>query len=126
MKPILIIDDDFDNCEAMVQLLKIWGYEAAAASTASEGLSTVQSDEVSLLLLDEHLPDGTGLELCRQIRQVNKEVPIIFYCGEDREGFSEKALKAGAQACLEKPQGIYELKGIIARLIEREPRKAGA
>ena len=72
---------------------------------------------VDLYLLDTRLPDGSGIDLCRQIRSEDLYSPIIFYSGEARPEMIEEAMKAGAQAYLKKPIDPFEVGETIAGLI---------
>lgn len=112
---ILFIDDDEDTCEMMGILLGMEGYEALSASSVSEGLRLVRAESFDLILLDWHLEDGTGVDLCRMIRAFDGEIPIFFYTGVAYEPELKKALKAGAQGCFVKPVNVTDLMRTVSR-----------
>jgi two-component system, NarL family, response regulator DevR len=66
--------------------------------------------------LDNWLPDGTGVELCRLIREFDPHNPILFYSAAGYARDIEDALSAGAQAYLVKPVSLDELKQAVAQL----------
>jgi len=116
---ILFVDDNEDTCVAMTLLLGISGYEVMPATTAAEGLSLAKRQHFSLYILDNQLPDGTGIELCRQIRTFDARTPILFCSGAVEEAEQQRALAAGAQAYLTKPGEFDALEPTIARLLKR-------
>jgi DNA-binding response OmpR family regulator len=115
---ILCIEDDEDTCEMLTFALQPSGYEVVSAQTGEDGLSKVLSESFDAILMDTNLPDISGIELCKQIRESDINLPIIFYSGEARPDKIEEAMKAGAQAYLKKPVDPFEVEKIIANLLE--------
>lgn len=77
----------------------------------------MEAHHFSLFIFDSVLPDGSGVELCRRVRQFNQRTPIIFYSGLAYEADIIKALRDGAQAYLVKPLDLSELIESIENLI---------
>jgi len=102
-KLILCIDDDEDTCDLIVAILGMEGYQVDLASSIAEGLEKTKHNCYTLILLDVQLLDGSGIELCREIRLFDSKTPILFYSGEGRESHIQTALAAGAQGFLIKP-----------------------
>ena len=100
---ILCVEDDLDTQEMLQILLSERGYEFASAGTCSAALRLVREKKIALLVLDNSLPDGTGVELCQQVRKFDKQLPIIFVSGSAHEIERFEALKSGANAFLTKP-----------------------
>jgi CheY-like chemotaxis protein len=117
-KRILVVDDDADTCEMMRVLLKILGYEAASVQTAAEALTVAASRQFDLYLTDAFLTDSSGLELCRQLKRLTPEVPVIFVSGAARESDQLEGIRAGAAMYLTKPIEVEELENALASLIE--------
>src|SRR4029453_18284524 len=67
---ILCVDDHEDSSSMMKVWLEMWNYEVALAGTAADGLHLAQSEPFDLYLLEAHLPEVSGLELCKQICRV--------------------------------------------------------
>ena len=116
-KRVLCVDDDDDTCSMLCGLLGLVGCEASAAGTAAEALEAIAGGGFNLYLLDNWLPGGSGLELCRKIRETDPSTPIVFYSGADRESEREEALAAGAQAYLVKPGDVAALVETVRRLL---------
>ena len=113
---ILCVEDDRDTCE----LIGILFSESAVAfaHTAREGTRLFESREFDLCILDNWLPDGSGIELCRRFRQLNKSVPIVFASAAGYKTDIEKALEAGAQEYLVKPYEPEKLQKIVKKLLD--------
>jgi DNA-binding response OmpR family regulator len=116
-KHILYIEDHEDTCELVSFVLQQREYEVTTSSTISNGVRLACENSYDLYLLDSWLPDGSGLELCRQIRQFDGRTPILFYSAAAYEIDRELALNSGAQGYLTKPTLNTELCDIVSRLI---------
>ena len=84
-------------------LLGLGDYQVATAGTLADGLNLARSGQFDLYLLDFKLPDGTGLQLCREIRSFDPLTPIIICSGRTGLEDRQAALGAGAHAYLAKP-----------------------
>ena len=125
-KRCILCVEDRETCELIDFLLSYseYDYVLRTAITAAEGLLLAQSEQFDLCLLDLRLPDGSGLELCRQIRSLHPHTPILFYSRIAHEAYRQEALNAGAQEYLVKPQSMSALIEVIARLF-RQAKSAG-
>ena len=82
MKPrILHVDDDPDIRLLISASLHEFGYVVATAGTNEEALELAKRLKFDLCILDIKLPDGTGIELCQQLRELQPGVPIVYYSG---------------------------------------------
>lgn len=115
---ILYIEDHDDTRELVTLVLAQKSYEVITGSTIASGVALAGAERFDLYLLDSWLPDGSGLELCKQIRQFDKTTPILFYSAAAYATDSELALECGAQAYLVKPSQPTELCDLITNLIE--------
>jgi DNA-binding response OmpR family regulator len=116
-KIVLCVDDDRDSCELAEAVLGLVNYQVDFALCIEEGLKKARQNRYDLILLDLIFLNGSGAELCQQIRQFDKQTPILFYSGEAREYHIQKALGAGAQGYLVKPVDPADLlKSVIAHL----------
>lgn len=100
----------------MKVLLGSYGYEPVIASSVADALNSARSGELALCILDHWLTESSGVELCRQIRAFDSQMPIMFYSGAAYATDIKKGLDAGAQAYLVKPD-FDHLKPTIDRLI---------
>lgn len=93
------------------------GYEVHHALSVSDGLAKARRGGFDLILLDWSFEDGTGLDLCRQVRAFDAQTPILFYTGEIDENSIAMAMKAGAQEYLIKPVAVESLLHAIAEYV---------
>ena len=115
---VLYIEDHEDTRELVTLVLEQRSYEVVTGSTIKSGVALAGSGQFDLYLLDSWLPDGSGLELCKKIREFDKATPILFYSAAAYEGDRDLAIKSGAQAYLIKPSQPSELCNLVTRLIE--------
>ena len=115
---VLYIEDHEDTRELVQLVLEQRSYEVVTGATIESGIALAGSQHFDLYLLDSWLPDGSGLDLCRQIREFDKATPILFYSAAAYEIDKDQALNCGAQAYLIKPSQPSELCKLVASLIE--------
>lgn len=116
---ILYIEDHEDTRELVTLLLGQRSYEVITGSTIARGVALAGAEKFDLYLLDSWLPDGSGLELCKRIRQFDQITPILFYSAAAYAADHDMAMKCGAQAYLVKPSPPSELCELVTDLIER-------
>jgi len=114
---ILYVEGHAESCELLVLWLSGSGYEVVLANTVSDGLRMARDEAFAAYLLSSWFADGTGLELCREIRRFDTNTPIIFYSALTRECDLEAAMSAGAQAYLIKPDDLESIEPTIRRLL---------
>jgi DNA-binding response OmpR family regulator len=115
-KRILCVEDDADVCLMITSLLGFIGYEVFIANTMADALTRIKAEQFDLYLIDNWLPGGSGVELCRVIRSSGLTVPIIFYSGAAYDVDKQQAMEAGADVYLVKPADIDKLVETIKRL----------
>lgn len=121
MSVILIIEDDWDLATGIRELLSDGDYEILIADSKREALVQLRNNSIDLCLLDIRLPDGSGYDLCRQMREFFDGGIIMLTACANTEQVVE-GLKAGADDYVTKPFQIAEL---MAR-IETQLRRTGA
>jgi DNA-binding response OmpR family regulator len=119
---VLYIEDHDDTRELVRLVLEQKCYEVVTGSTIKSGFDLAHAQDFDLYLLDSWLPDGSGLDLCRQIREFDKATPIVFYSAAAYEIDRDEALDSGAQAYLVKPSPPSELCSLVTALIESHRR----
>jgi CheY-like chemotaxis protein len=115
---ILCVDNSEDSCHIVNILLARADYEVVVVHTAAEALNEALTSGFDLLLLDNHLPDGSGVELCQQIREVNNHTPICFYSRNALPRQIEAAMRAGANAYLVKPVISDDVEQMVEHLLQ--------
>ena len=110
-KRILLVEDDEAICNALVKLIKTWGFDTIVAHDGREGLAKAKQEKPDLILLDLGLPKLPGEELCRQIRkdEATQKIPIIMQTGKVSDTDKVIGRVIGADYYLKKPYDLNEL-----------------
>ena len=112
MQKILYVEDDLSLIDGLQYTLEASGYMVDNAKTVKEALALFRKNTYDLLLLDVTLPDGTGFDVCKAVRN-SSTVPIIFLTASDQEISIVRGLDMGADDYITKPFNPLEL---IARV----------
>ena len=108
MKPhtgrILCADDNPDTRDLVFAMLQAGGHDVICVETCAEALDLLKREKFDLVVLDNWMPEITGTELTRRIREFDKTTPILFYSAAAYEADKHAALGAGAQGYLTKPR----------------------
>ncbi len=118
MTRVLVVDDEPQILRALRANLRGAGYEVATAASAAEALAAAAVQPPEAVVLDLVLPDGSGTDVCRELRTWT-QVPILILSvvGDEREKVA--ALDAGADDYVTKPFGIEELLARLRALLRR-------
>ncbi|MEN8077826.1 response regulator transcription factor [Clostridioides difficile] len=118
MIKILFVEDDLPLALGMEYTLKQEGFDVIHAKNLSEARVQYKNNEFNIILLDVMLPDGTGYELCREVRE-KSEIPIIFMTACDEEGNVVMGLDMGGDDYITKPIRVKELVSRINAVLRR-------
>lgn len=118
MKEILIIEDDFQLAEITKDMLESYDYTVDVVQTCDQAYAILRKHSYHVILLDVNLPDGTGFDVCRELREASR-VPIIFASARTSEADKIQGLDLGGDDYLEKPYSLKELLSRINALIRR-------
>lgn len=124
MAKILILDDDHMLCEMVCRQIDILAHETVCAHTLAHGLKAVSKFAFDLVLLDVHLPDGSGLEALSQFKAADSQPEIIIITGEGDPDGAELAIETGAWDYIEKPLSSREITLQVTRALEYRYEKA--
>jgi two-component system KDP operon response regulator KdpE len=105
---ILVIDDEQQILRALKTILGQQSYKLTTAATGDTGIALAAASQPDLIILDLGLPDMSGVEVCRKVREWT-DIPIIILSAHDNEAEKVAALDAGADDYLTKPFGVDEL-----------------
>ena len=117
---VFIIDDDQSMRDALTRLLGTVGLRAQAFETPQEFLNTKRPDTPSCLVLDVRLPGVSGLDLQRELADVDPPIQIVFITAHGDIPMTVQALKAGAVDFLTKPFRDQQLLDAVQQAIDRD------
>jgi two-component system, NtrC family, response regulator AtoC len=115
---ILVVDDEKMIRWSLGEALRGWGYEPIPAETAAAGLVSFDAEQPAAILLDINLPDGSGLEVLRQIRHRQADAVVIMITANVLVDETIAALRGGAYDFIGKPINLEELQVAIRNGIE--------
>ena len=119
MARLLLLEDDQSLIDGLVYALTKEGFALDVAMTVREARAQLAAQAYDLLLLDQTLPDGSGLALCEEVRAGGNAVPIIFLTAMDEEIQVIRALDAGGDDYITKPFKLGELCSRIRAQLRR-------
>jgi class 3 adenylate cyclase/CheY-like chemotaxis protein len=116
---ILVVDDTLRNVKLLADLLSVKGYLVVTATSGREALVRVEADQLDLVLLDVVMPEMSGYEVCRKIREnpATAILPIIMVTALDPGEERVKGIEAGADDFLTKPINQAELLARVKSLL---------
>ena len=115
---ILHVDDDPEIRLLMAGSLREFGYIVATAGTVEEALLLAKDLKFNLCILDIRLPDGTGIELCQQLRDLQPGVPIVYYSAYAEPVEQREALSVCGDGFIKKPASAAELQEAIEKALK--------
>ena len=103
MNTILIIDDEKEICESMKMILEYEGYSVNYSTSALKGLNLVEEKQISCLLLDIQMPEMSGFEVLKKVKEANPSLSVIIISAHGSVENAIKATRLGAFDFIEKP-----------------------
>jgi two-component system, NtrC family, response regulator len=123
MAQILIIDDDEMFSALLASAVKREGYDIQCAYTLRDGLERVQSGAFDVVFLDVNLPDGNGLDLLAEIREVSSSPEVIILTGQGTADGAELAIRSGVWDYIQKPSSIHVMTLPLLRALQYREEK---
>ena len=117
-RSILLVEDEESITTPLSDALRREGFEPTVAGTAAQALELAESSEPDLVLLDVMLPDGSGFDVCRELR-ARSRVPIIMLTARGDEADRVAGLEAGADDYVVKPFSAREVAARIRAVLRR-------
>ena len=114
---ILFTEDDADTRELVSFVLGRNNYRVMLAENNDSALLLARSNQFDLYMIDNWMPGGSGVDLCKKLREFDSHTPILFYSGAAYDRDQQEGLASGAQGYLTKPAGNDELIEEVSRLI---------
>lgn len=122
MKTILVVEDDKMLNRGLTYSLKKEGYNVLSCFSKNEGKYNILNEDIDFLLLDINLPDGSGLDWCKEIRE-KYSFPIVFLTANDTEEDMVKGFEGGCDDYLPKPFSLEVLKHKVNAIFRRNQIK---
>jgi len=116
---ILVIEDDTAIGQSLLDGLRQHGFNPSLCQTGSDGVEYMQKQTPHLILLDVRLPDGSGFDFCRQMRQLGLRQPVIMLTAQHDELDKVLGLEMGADDYMTKPFSMRELVSRIRAQLRR-------
>lgn len=120
---ILVADDNQDTIGLLEVMLRPSGWQVSGATSLAEARKQIDTGSFDMVILDSWLPDGDGVDLCRELRSSNPYLPILFLSGAAFPADIDGATEAGCNAYLVKPCKMDELTAVIQSLIAVNPAR---
>jgi len=123
MEKILIVEDEEHILMALEDDFKLEGYQVTTSSDGNKGLELGMKNEYHAIILDVMLPGINGFEICKKLRQANKNTPIIMLTAKGQEVDKILGLELGADDYITKPFSPRELQSRVRAVIRRTNSK---
>lgn len=114
---ILVIEDEDGAREIIARCLKRKGYPTLSAATAKDGLELVKKEHPNIILLDIRLEDGSGLEVLKEIKELDRNMKVIMVTALEDEVTIHQAKALGADDYVTKPLTMDFLDNLILEKI---------
>jgi two-component system, OmpR family, KDP operon response regulator KdpE len=122
---ILVIDDEQQILRALRTILSQQDYRVTGTGTGEQGLAMATALQPDIVILDLGLPDISGVEVCRRLREWT-DLPVIILSAHDNEAEKVAALDAGADDYLTKPFGVDELLARVRVALRHRSKALGS
>ncbi|HEY2689546.1 MAG TPA: response regulator transcription factor [Streptosporangiaceae bacterium] len=121
---VLVVDDEPNIRELVEVALKFHGCSVTTAATGHEALRQADDSRPDLIVLDVMLPDLDGFEVCRRLRALGNEVPVIFLTARDTSSDTVTGLAIGGDDYVTKPFSVESLVARVRAVLRRASRNA--
>lgn len=118
-KTVLIIEDEADAAELFAEMMRVSGFRVLKTSSSTPALSLIANEKPDLIILDIMMPDISGLDILRQMRQdaALAEIPVVVVSAKSMPADIRVGMEAGASTYLTKPVGFLELKEAVEQAL---------
>lgn len=123
---VLLVEDNEDIVRANRRMLELNGYTVHAVGSIAEAGRSISREQPDIIVLDIMLPDGSGLDFCRELRGSDGGVPVLFLTVLNEDSDVVAGLRAGGDDYLTKPYDYTVLLARIEALLRRSRMRGGA
>ena len=115
---VLVVDDDESFIRSCARVLETWGYDVETASDGSRALELVGTRQFDVVLTDINVPQFSGLDILRAVREHDRDVPVILMTGGPGLDSARVAVEWGALSYLIKPLSMSQLEDVLSRAVK--------
>lgn len=112
----LIIDDEYDICFLLSKILRAKKLNVKFVNSITEGKAMLKQNSPNLIFLDNHLPDGFGIDFISEIKKEHADTKIVMVTAHDSNEDRNKAIHQGADIFLSKPFSNKEIENVLLSL----------
>lgn len=118
-KTVLIIEDEEDAAELFAEMMRVSGFRVLKMSSSAPALSMMANDKPDVVILDIMMPEISGLDILRQMRQDPElsHIPVVVVSAKSMPTDIKNGMEAGASTYLTKPVGFLDLKEAVERAL---------
>lgn len=116
---VYVVDDEEFICEALAEILRSHNYEVETFIDPTKALSAVKQKTPDLVCTDLKMPEISGLELLKAMREARLDFPVVFITGFIDNDLLTEGMKSGASGFLEKPFEEHQVIGLISNAIDK-------
>jgi two-component system response regulator MprA len=121
---ILLIEDDEDVADLLATAFAADGHETAITHTGEDGLAYLARNRPDAIVLDVRLPALNGVGVLRQIRSVDRTLPVLIMTGLATPGELAEIQRLGVTEIVEKPELLKRFGDALARIADRDSQEA--
>ena len=119
VKKVLVVDDEHNLREMIASYLQNEGYETLEAENGNSAVQTIKNDQIDIVLLDIMMPEMDGYEALKEIRAIQRKLPVIMLTAKTDEIDKIVGLEMGADDYITKPFSLRELSARIKAVLRR-------
>jgi CheY-like chemotaxis protein len=122
---IMLVDDDKDFLKVMNARLSDWGYDVIGVSNGKDAIANVRNKKQDIVILDYMMPDMGGVAVLREIRRLDKEIPVIMFTAYPDKTAIEATENLGVSAFIPKLSAYSDVQASLKAAIELAGKKIG-
>jgi CheY-like chemotaxis protein len=117
---VLIIEDEADAAELFAEMMRVSGFRVLKTSSSAPALAMIAQEQPDIVLLDIMMPEISGLELLREMREDPelRRIPVVIISAKGMPADVRSGMEAGAATYLTKPVGFLELREAVERALD--------
>lgn len=118
-KTVLIIEDEADAAELFAEMMRVSGFRVLKTSFSTPALRLIAAEKPDLIILDIMMPEVSGLDILRQMRQDAElaRIPVVVVSAKSMPADIRNGMEAGASTYLTKPVGFLDLKQAVEQAL---------